>query len=324
VVNETISNINGKDTIDYTFSHKLDFSIQGVHHLNIWLVANGDTYPFNDSVLNYTIHNQPLVTVYPYRQDFEGSDGYWYTEGLRDSWQYGTPASSKINRAASGTKAWKTNLTGNYNNSETSYLYSPCFDLSHMTSPYLDFNLALDIEDCGSTLCDEAHMEFSPDGTNWYLLGRAGRGVNWYNDSVHQVWSKQDNADWHKTGIDLPKGVPTMQLRYVFKSDPGANFEGIAVDDISVYDRVQPGLVVNVYPNPTRDGQITIQWNGTEGIVMQIAIKDIAGKYVFRTAVTSTGPYNNTAIQTPHLASGVYLMKFEVDGKHFEYKIVYL
>ena len=32
-----------------------------------------------------------------------------------NSWEYGMPASNKINNAASGTKAWKTNLTGNYN-----------------------------------------------------------------------------------------------------------------------------------------------------------------------------------------------------------------
>ena len=48
----------------------------------------------------------------------------------------------KINRAASGSKAWKTNLAGNYNDLEKSYLYSPCFDISGMTNPTLSFNVA--------------------------------------------------------------------------------------------------------------------------------------------------------------------------------------
>ena len=54
-----------------------------------------------------------------------------------NSWEYGTPAATKINGAASGSKAWKTSLTGNYKDQQLSYLYSPCFDISGLTNPTL-------------------------------------------------------------------------------------------------------------------------------------------------------------------------------------------
>ena len=54
--------------------------------------------------------------------------------------KYGTPSKTVINKAANGTKAWVTSLTGNYKNNELSYLYSPCFDLSGLTQPVLSFS----------------------------------------------------------------------------------------------------------------------------------------------------------------------------------------
>jgi hypothetical protein len=322
-ISEEIPSISGKDTIEYTFNQKMDFTKQGAHTLNIWVAANGDTYLKNDSILNYIIHNQPLISSYPYKEDFEANDGYWYSEGLRNSWEYGTPNATKINRAASGTKAWKTDLTGNYNNLENSYLYSPCFDLSSLRSPYFTCNLALDIENCGFVLCDEAYMEYSVDDITWTKLGTGTQGVNWYNDTVHNVWSIQDNTTWHVAATDLPKGLQTIRLRYVFKSDPGSNFEGIAVDDVEIFDKIQPGKLVSVFPNPNHDGKININWNGTEGVEMQLAITDLLGREVYRTSVISTYPFNKTVIQTPRFASGVYLMHFIIDGNKFNYKLVY-
>jgi len=52
----------------------------------------------------------------------------------------GPPVKTIINKAANGTKCWVTSLTGNYNDNELSYLYSPCFDLSGLAHPILSFS----------------------------------------------------------------------------------------------------------------------------------------------------------------------------------------
>lgn len=326
VVNETIAHIGGKDSVDYTFTHKIDASAKGMYMLDVWLDVGGDTYRPNDSILNYRFYNEPLIAAYPYLEQFESGDGYWHTEGQNNSWEYGMPASPKINKAYSGTRAWKTNLDGVYNNLEFSYLYSPCFDLSVMVRPRLSFMAAMDIENCGEQLCDVAYIEYSNDGQQWYKLGTASESSDWYNDSLHNVWSIEDKINWRRFTTLLPAQSKSLKLRFVFNSDPGLAKEGIAVDDISVYDDptepIKPA-VISVSPNPTHDGLINIYWKAASGTEMGLMIADIAGREVYKYNTTAANAYNRTTIQTPVFASGVYIIKFKIGKDHFEAKIVY-
>jgi hypothetical protein len=201
----------------------------------------GDSFRENDTV-TVTIRNSPTISTFPYLENFEAGDGNWYTQGKNNSWEYGTPASPKINRAASGSKAWKTNLAGSYKDQQLSYLYSPCFDITGMTNPTLSLSIALDLEDCGTDLCDGAYMEYSTDGINWSRLGGVGQGTNWYNKnySGNQLWNVQNYTRWHVATVPLPTGAAfnTLRLRFVLSSDPFVNREGIAVDDIHIYDNI--------------------------------------------------------------------------------------
>jgi len=243
VFSGVIDSIRAKDTINYTFSQLLNIAAVSTHTLNVWLQEAGDSYHLNDSILTYNFRNSVIISAFPYLENFESGDGGYFTNGIHDSWQYGTPASPLINHAASGTKAWKTNLTGNYNNLETSYLYSPCFDISQLDNPTLSFSCALDIENCGTTLCDAAYMEYSFDGISWNKLGSYGQGTNWY-DSTFNVWNPEGFTRWHVATIPLPKPPigETIHFRFVMASDPAVNYEGIAVDDIHIYDLVYPIL----------------------------------------------------------------------------------
>jgi Subtilase family/Secretion system C-terminal sorting domain len=237
IYRDSIASIAGKTTISYTFPTAVDMSALGAHYLSVWVSCNGDTYRQNDSMMHIVIRNEPLINTFPYLQNFESDAGYWYTDGMQSSWQYGTPASQKINRAASGTKAWKTNLKGNYKNGEFSFLYSPCYNISTLSHPMLSMSIATEIENCGSTLCDGAYVEYSYDGQVWTKLGSEGQGTNWYNDSTYQVWSLSD-VRWRVASIPLPASTQPIRLRVVLKSDPGVNLEGVAIDDIHIYDKV--------------------------------------------------------------------------------------
>lgn len=241
LVTQVIDSIAPKDTIDFTFNQTISINTYDYHSLDVWLSAANDSYLNNDSILHYTFRAQPVVNTFPYLENFENSDGYWFSEGINNSWQYGHPAAVKINKAASGTNAWGTNLQGNYNNNETSYLYSPCFDLSQIENPMLSFSLATDIENCGSDLCDEAYVEYSEDGIAWNKLGNSGNGTNWYNDATNQIWNEENNIRWRVASQNLPK-TSSLKLRFVFKSDVGASREGIAIDDIHIFDLKHPVL----------------------------------------------------------------------------------
>lgn len=237
IVSEIIPVINGNSSIQYQFTATADLSAIGNHTLKVWVDLASDSFHDNDT-LEINLFNAPLITSFPYLEDFELDDGSWHASGKRSSWEYGTPASPKINRAASGTKAWKTRLGGHYNNLEKSFLISPCFDVTAMTHPMLSFSVALDIEDCGASLCDAAYVEYSADGETWTRLGAEGQGTNWYNHTYTGagVWSVQDYTRWHVATIPLPSGLDRLRIRFVMETDPAVTREGIAIDDIHVYD----------------------------------------------------------------------------------------
>ena len=243
VATESIPAIAANSTIQYTFSPgTANLSAPGNHTVEVWINYATDNVRDNDTA-RITTNSLPLITTFPYLENFETNNGYWYTSASgRSSWQYGTPNSPKITRAASGTKAWKTNLIGYYNDQELSYLYSPCFNVSGMTVPTLSFSLALDIEDCGGSLCDAAWVEYSNDGgITWNKLGSNGQGTNWYNKnySGNHLWSKQDYTRWHVATTALPTtNNSSLRFRFVFDSDEGLSKDGIAVDDIHIYDNV--------------------------------------------------------------------------------------
>jgi hypothetical protein len=234
---ETIPSIAANTAIQYTFTATANLAALGNHKIVATVNYSTDSYPDNNTQ-TAIITTSPVINTFPYLQNFETNNGFWYANGKNSSWEYGVIASNKIKTAASGIKAWKTRLAGNYNDKEKSYLYSPCFDITGMTSPALSFSTALDLEDCGNNLCDGTYVEYSADGKTWTKLGTAGAGTNWYNKPLFQLWSKENYTRWHVATSALPAGLTNLRLRFVMESDPAVSREGMAIDDIHIYDNV--------------------------------------------------------------------------------------
>ncbi len=227
-----------KSTAQFQLTTTANLTAFGDHTILINVQYGTDNFRDNDTV-RINVFNAPLITTFPHVENFETNNGYWRSSGIINSWAYGVPAASKINKAASGTKAWKTNLTSNYLNQEISYLYSPCYNISGMTNPTLSLNIALDLEDCGGVFCDGAYIEYSGDGITWNRLGDVGTGTNWYDKDYgggNKLWSVQDYTRWHVATTPLPTGIPVIRFRVVVVADPFVSFEGIAIDDVHVYD----------------------------------------------------------------------------------------
>ncbi len=234
IITENIPTIAGKETLNYTFAATANLGSFIDYSLDCWLWHTSDTYNDNDSVLRYEFHNSPLVNSFPYLERFETDNGNWFTAGQNNSWQYGTPTKSLLNRAANGTKIWTTSLTANYNDNELSYLTSPCFNLSGLTNPSLSFSFFTRIED--DCPCDYAWMEYSADGgLNWSKLGAVGQGTNWYDNAAKQAW-QISKARWHVSTIPIPTNATNAKFRFVMQSDGGVSLEGLGVDDVHIYE----------------------------------------------------------------------------------------
>lgn len=229
------------------------------YNFNFWVYEATDSYRNNDSILNYSFHTAPVISTYPYLEGFESSTGGWYAKGQNSSWQWGTPVKTIINKAANGSKAWVTNLTGNYNANEVSYLYSPCFNLTGLTQPVLSFSHIFKIED--ATPADYNWVEYSVNGgVTWSRLGtNGGGGTNWYNDPTGKNQWRQSLTTWHVASFNVPPTAGIVRFRIVFTSDLGFNLDGVGIDDIHVFDKAA------IYTGTTLTG-ITQTVNGSNWV----------------------------------------------------------
>ena len=221
----------------HTFALPENLLIDTDYSFDFWLHDDADLYPGNDSIMNYAFHTSQVINTFPYLEGFESNNGSWYSKGSNNSWQWGTPSKTIINKAANGTNAWVTSLTGNYKNNELSYLYSPCFDLSGLTQPVLSFSHIFELEPGFPN--DNTWVEYSVNGVTWTRLGvynQAG-STNWYNDLTSKSQWGQSLPTWHVASIDIPTKATNVRFRFVMASDMGYNLEGVGIDDIHVFDK---------------------------------------------------------------------------------------
>lgn len=227
----------GKDsTFTLPFDARYNFSEPGIYEIKAWTALKDDRDSSNDTT-TIVITNIPIITQYPYFEDFEEWTGGWTVgENSRNpSWEYGMPNERIINSAASGANAWTTDLDSTYNNNELSYLVSPCLDFSTLTvDPRFTFSLNLNTESC----CDEAWVEVSIDGdSTWTKVDTAGTGLNWYNDRTNDWWEGNGGTDgWHTVSSILAgtAGKSQVRVRFVFSSDFSTVREGMGIDNVFI------------------------------------------------------------------------------------------
>ena len=199
------------------------------------------------------------INTFPYLQDFEVGNGGWITGGTVSSWSWGTPNKSVINSAGGGSKSWITGgLTSPaYNDGESSWVESPCFNFATLANPQVSFKIFWETE----RQFDGAGFEYSLNGgASWTLLGSASsnsncKGVNWYNfTSVKYLgntpgWSGNIQATvgscqggmgsggWltaKHTLINLA-GKPSVKFRFTFGAGTQCNvYDGFAFDDFKI------------------------------------------------------------------------------------------
>ncbi|HEY9361721.1 MAG TPA: T9SS type A sorting domain-containing protein, partial [Chitinophagaceae bacterium] len=104
--------------------------------------------------------------------------------------------------------------------------------------------------------------EYSLNGKAWTRLGNYGEGTNWYNKNYtgRNGWSVENYNRWHVATIPLPAGAVQLQLRFVMESDPAVNKEGIAIDDIHIYDNTY-----GIYDGETMAAPVTKNISGGAG-----------------------------------------------------------
>lgn len=236
---ECTQSINSEEEYEFTFNTKADLSAPGLRSLVFRTFLTNDEDNANNS-LTRPFFVFPTVS-FPYSTSFELSSANWYGSGQNSTWQWGVPTGSFINTASHGTKAWVTNLQTNYNNNELSTLESPCFNLTGTQYPVLSFDYVLQVEEG----IDGFTIEYSIDGgLTWSILNaNANYSSNWFDTpNVTAIgksgWSA-NRATYRTAKNLLPAnaiGLSGVKLRFVFASNATNSYEGVAIDNIKLYE----------------------------------------------------------------------------------------
>jgi len=247
-INEVIPGpVNPGDTLSYTFAATADLSVAGPYNIAAATASANDGDPSNDGV-NRLVTSYLLVNQFPYSQDFENGPAGWISGGANSSWALGAPAGTVINSAGGGTASWVTNLAGNYNANEASYIQSPCLSFATVFNAVLNMKVWWHAE----AGWDGGQVQYSIDGGNtWTVLGNGSSGLfNWYNDTLtfgpatgRTVWTGNlstsnppTSGGWVNARHSLAalNFQPNVLLRVAFYSDGSVQYEGLGVDDISI------------------------------------------------------------------------------------------
>lgn len=225
-------------TVSYSFPTALNIpATPQAHRLRTWTAQGGDLNALNDTAT--AVYNS-VVTSFPWHDGFEGTATLWQSGGTNNSWAWGTPLRPSqgllTDTAANGNQVWATNLRGNYNNNERSYIESPCLNLSGAgfsagNLPQISFHNIFNIEPGWDSL----RLEYSTDGITWTKLTGSGAGfVNWYPRLGRHFAGSQ--STWRASSARLPAAAisANTRIRFTFFSDASDLFDGIYLDDIVV------------------------------------------------------------------------------------------
>ncbi|HWQ83863.1 MAG TPA: S8 family serine peptidase, partial [Anaerolineales bacterium] len=173
----------------------------------------------------------PAVTVYS--SDFETDNGGFTISGDDPSWEHGAPTSGP-GAAHSGANVWATNLSGNYNNNELSYITSPVIDLSAHTglTPTISFwhwmDSAINIFDWGA-------VEATNDG-----------GATW--NTVWEMFGNIPTWSFQSLALDPSYAVSNFQFRFHLQTDASGQYPGWYIDDVEIRVAEDVSLAVPCVP----------------------------------------------------------------------------
>jgi len=231
----------------YTFTATADLATPNVYNIAVYSNLAADGLRTNDTARKQVI-NKPVISSFPYNENFENGQGFWTSGGTLSSWAFGTPAKSVINSAASGVNSWVTGglTTGTYNANEKSFVESPCFDFSALTLPEVTLKIWWNSEFSWDGAVLQSTIN---NGATWQNVGALGDPNNWYNDGTisgapggQQVgWTGRNisgngSGGWvtAKNSLVSLAGQPNVRFRIAFGADGSVHDDGFAFDDFSI------------------------------------------------------------------------------------------
>ncbi len=245
------------DSLNFTFSSRLNLATPGFYIAKSWTGLANDSDISNDTLFNINIISRISISSYPYTENFELSDGNWYSEALNgngpNEWGWNFPVKPVINATPDGQQCWLTNPFNNYASNTNNALYSPCFNFSAMVNPEINFLMRFKTQANNDAMVLERSIN---GGASWQRVDSSGTQAQYNNFSTvggiaPPKWSG-DNLSWKRYTINLASliGQSNVQFRFHFFSDATINDEGAAIDSVVVFDHIFNDVALTAILSP--------------------------------------------------------------------------
>ncbi len=244
----------------------------GTHSVQLEILSNENCASDTTKQVYVVPRIEAISNTYQYQENFEDNiGGNWIIGGVNPSWEAGIPTGDTINAdlIKKNNMSWVTNLDGNYNVGEQSWVHSPSFDLSGADRPFIRFDLIkLTQESIDGAVLQINTSNKTEDDSQWETLGSIGSGINWYNksgiiakpgnqSSQDLGWSgNEDGVEWVTAAyaLDAYTSFSRVRFRFAFASSDNELptdqvLEGFAFDNFFVGQRNRSVLFENFTNN---------------------------------------------------------------------------
>lgn len=293
----------------------------GPHELVVETTVENDSFKDNNRLYAKFTSNQSGEGQY-INTFGDINDDQWLEITLGDSnplWERSQATSEKFKNKLN--QVYVTNANGNYSDETTSYLISPCYDLSKLENPMLKFDMIYDIE----LNWDVLYMEYTTDkGQHWEILGSA-KDPNWYNSdfidpqrpiTVGRQWTGTDLSvkEYSYNLADL-NTASNIIFRFVFASDQAENGEGVAIDNFGI--TATAVLAVDdftknnfkLYPNPSSS---IFYLQRPDSAPLDVSLFDVTGRLIYRKSDITSSHF---PLDLSKVNEGLYFLRVDVSGK---------
>ena len=326
------------DSILHTFSTTWT-ATPGVHDICVYTSnpngQNESFVPDDTTCLQVTVFD--AITSYPYCNDFESGlpplvtlNAFSYDPNSK--WEVGLPQKPFLNNTNSGQNAWVTSLTDDYDNRDSSALFTPLFDVNATNCYRLSFYHKFKTE----LYQDGGLVEYSTDaGNTWTVLGGYQSAPDWYNNQFTiglsnttpglPGWSGTSTGTngWQYAEFDMLFPNPAEVIfRFRFGSDFSVTDEGWAIDDIcfdeipacspTSVEEYNTAFFIDAYPNPT-SGNLFVTVESTIQKSVQFELVNMLGQTVFAENAELNAGENNVSFDFRDIEQGMYYLRM-IDG----------
>ncbi len=213
-----------------------------------------------------TIYLKPtiLLATENYNENFENGSGNWIPEervaSYGSPWTYGTPGYTSL--PSSSSRTWYIDRSQE-NGTQTSYLYSPCFNFSGIDRPMI----IMDIFRSLSEDTEGMTIQSSFDNNTWTTLGSLEDGINWYNSDHIAKMPSGTTDGWTGTlpqwiesrhDLNMAEGASRVRFRLAFTGSnaPNPGSEGFALDNVKIVPRTKNVLLEHFTNSSDPDSRI--------------------------------------------------------------------